>query len=82
MGKSVIHRKEMEKNCLKTPVWTIKYKPAGLLIYLSRVRVPEGALKVLVLRTHELRGRCFFCAFEKPRIYWVSEISFIVRIIK
>ena len=31
---------------------------------MSRVRVPEGARKVLVLRTYELRGRCFFVRWK------------------
>ena len=36
-----------------------------LLIYLSRVRVPEGALKVLVLRNCRGAGAFFRAAYEE-----------------
>ncbi len=38
-----------------------------LLIYLSRVRVPKGAFKVLILRAANRGvGAFFFCIFKKP----------------
>ena len=42
------------------------YKEHLLLIYLSRVRVPEGALKTLILQTESCGVGAFF-ALQKKR---------------
>ena len=44
-------------------------KTKRLLIYLSRVRVPEGALRSAGFADWELRGRCFFCAWKSQCLY-------------